>query len=212
MKLCRKGKKPVIVATHMLESMIENPSPTRAEVTDVSNAVFEEADCIMLSGETSVGAYPERALEVMDTIARRIERSGGAGYSKDIEVTNDLEVLMKSGDAMADDLDADAIIVFTKTGTMARNAAWFRPDTPVYAFTDDPRLVNQLSIYWGVEPYLIEFSHEKPALNTETATSVLLDRGILKDGHWVVIVSDLRIRGEMVQTIQMRKITVDDVV
>src|SRR5204862_5520333 len=79
-KTCLRAGKPVIVATHMLESMIESPMPTRAEVTDVSNAVFEQADAIMLSGETTVGKYPLKCIEVFDRIARRTERSGGANY------------------------------------------------------------------------------------------------------------------------------------
>lgn len=207
-KRCRRAGKPVIVATHMLESMIEAPSPTRAEVTDVSNAVYEETDCIMLSGETSVGAYPEKCIETFDTIARRTERSGGAGFVKDIQVDDEREILMKAGKNMADELEAKAIIIFTRTGIMARNAAWLRSETPVYAFTDVPELLNQLTIYWGLQPYLISLSAETPELNIAAAQSTLIDSGEVQNGDWIVIVTHLHLGGEYVETVQMRKIDI----
>ena len=94
---------------------------------------------------------------------------------------------------------------------MARNAAWFRSKTPVYAFTDTPSLVDQLTIFWGLDPYLIPLSAESPSVNSGAAQTVLTDRGILKDGDWVVIVSDLKIRGEYVETVQMRQVKTDNV-
>ena len=208
-KQCRRAGKPVIVATHMLESMIEAPSPTRAEVTDVSNAVYEEADCIMLSGETSVGLYPEKCIEVFDTIALRTERSGGVGFVREIQVEDEREVLMKAGKHMADELQAKAIIVFTRTGTMARNAAWLRSETPVYAFTDVPELLDQLTIFWGLKPYLISLTEETPELNIASAQTTLIDSGEIKNGDWVVIVTHLNLGGEYVETVQMRKIEID---
>src|SRR5947209_15607913 len=87
-KICQRVGRPVIVATHMLESMIENPLPTRAEITDVANAVFEQADAIMLSGETTVGKYPVKCVEVFARIAKRIERSGGANFQDFAELAN----------------------------------------------------------------------------------------------------------------------------
>jgi pyruvate kinase len=205
-KRCRRAGKPVIVATHMLESMIDAPSPTRAEVTDVSNAVYEETDCIMLSGETSVGLYPEKCIEVFDTIARRTERSGGANFVQDIMVEDEREILMKAGKNMADELKAKAIIIFTRTGIMARNAAWLRSETPVYAFTDVPELLNQLTIYWGLNPYLISLSADTPELNIAAAQSTLMESGVIESGDWIVIVTHLNIRGEYVETVQMRKV------
>ncbi|MFM7103549.1 MAG: pyruvate kinase, partial [Verrucomicrobiota bacterium] len=95
-KTCHRIGRPVIVATEMLESMIENPLPTRAEITDVAKAVFEQADAIMLSGETTVGRYPVACVEVMDRIARRIERSGGSNYQQDAELTQPRQKLVKS--------------------------------------------------------------------------------------------------------------------
>jgi pyruvate kinase len=208
-KHCRRAGKPVIVATHMLESMIDAPSPTRAEVTDVSNAVYEEADCIMLSGETSVGMYPEQCVQTLDTIARRTERSGSVGFVQDIQVIDHREILMRAGRDIADELGAKAIIIFTQTGTMARNAAWLRSETPVYAFTDVPELLNQLTIYWGLEPYMISLSAETPELNIEAAENALIQEGIINENDWIVIVTHLHVHGEYVETVQMRQVTID---
>src|SRR5687767_4268277 len=136
-KSCLKEGKPVIVATHMLESMIDNPMPTRAEITDVANAVYEQADAIMLSGETTVGKYPLKCVEVFNRIASRIERSGGANFQDHAELTNPRQKMVKSAVVMADELRADAILVFTLAGTSARYAAWMRPrHSPVYALCD----------------------------------------------------------------------------
>ncbi len=119
-KQCLHFGKPVIVATHMLESMIENPVPTRAEITDVANAVFEQADAIMLSGETTVGRYPVRCVEVFDRVARRIERSGGAGYAGEAELRDFRQKTVASAVMLANSLPNAKIIVFTRHGTMAR--------------------------------------------------------------------------------------------
>src|SRR5688572_12564901 len=145
-KTCLRVGKPVIVATHMLESMIESPMPTRAEVTDVANAVFEQADAIMLSGETTVGKYPLRCLEVFDRISKRTEASGGAGFHEKAEFTSPRQKLAKSAVVMADELRADAILVFTLRGNMARHTAWMRPRySPIYAFCEDWAVADSLS-------------------------------------------------------------------
>jgi len=152
-KRCAQIGRPVIVATHMLESMIENPLPTRAEITDVSNAVFEQADAIMLSGETTVGKHPLACLGVMDTIARRIERSGGAGYHEAAEIWQPREKLVQSAVKLADQLRAAALIVFTKNGELAEYAGWFRPKvTPIFAFCEHPVIARHLTLVRGVVP------------------------------------------------------------
>src|SRR6266849_2912863 len=129
-KSCLRLGKPVIVATQMLESMITNPLPTRAEVTDVANAVFEQADAIMLSGETSLGRYPVECMEVCDKISRRIERSLSANFHERAELTSPRQKLVKSSFVMADELKADALLVFTIRGNMARHAASPAPAPP----------------------------------------------------------------------------------
>ncbi|HMP90024.1 MAG TPA: pyruvate kinase [Kiritimatiellia bacterium] len=205
-KSCVIRGKPVIVATHMLESMIENPSPTRAEITDVSNAVFEQADAIMLSGETSVGNYPAKCLEIMDRIARRVERSGGANYSELARMDSLGAKLVKSANVMAREVSAEALVVFTRSGNMARNAAWLRPlHTPLYAFTDNIKLLNQLTINWGIRPYFLEFN-EDPAKNFENAIAILKNQGLVKPGSNVVAVTEVTISGRLIDTILMETV------
>jgi pyruvate kinase len=200
-KTCVTNGLPVIVATHMLESMIESPSPTRAEITDVSNAVFEQCDAIMLSGETSVGKYPLKCLEVMDRIAARVERSGGANYSREAQMDSKGAKLVKAAAVMAEECASDALIVFTRTGRMARNAAWLRPKhTPVYAFTDNATLVNQMTIHWGVRPYFLKFADD-PSMNIDNALAMLKERGSLKSGDRIVAVTEFEVRGRMIDII-----------
>jgi pyruvate kinase len=206
-KACRRHGRPVIVATHMLESMIENPSPTRAEVTDVANAVFEEADAIMLSGETSVGRYPVQCVQIMDQIARRIERSGGARFSDDVVPVGLHAQLVRSATRLAVNLDADGLVVFTRTGRMARHAAWDRPGRPdIFAFTYDRRLLYQLTLFWGLHPVLMDFIQDDPNETVRRASRQLLDSGLLTRGQQVVFVSEAHIKGKRVESIQVEEI------
>src|SRR6266540_1281056 len=180
-KACLNVGRPVIVATHMLESMIENPLPTRAEITDVANAVFEQADAIMLSGETTVGKYPLKCLEVFDRISRRIERSDSAKYHERAEFTSPRQKLVKSAVVLADQLKADAIVVFTIRGNMARHAASCRPRySPIYAICEYQGVVDSLSFNWGIESFAHPFDHEKPERTVETALAWLVEQGRLQ--------------------------------
>src|SRR5258705_5694377 len=182
-KGCLRVGRPVIVATHMLESMIENPLPTRAEVTDVSNAVFEQADAIMLSGETTVGKYPVECVQVFDRIARRIERSGGANYQEHAEFTSPRQKLVKSAVVMADELRADAILVFTIHGPMARYTSWMRPRvSPIYAICPSESVASSLAINRGLTPFVTPFSDSNPEETIGKALAILMKRGILKRG------------------------------
>src|SRR5471032_2487959 len=152
-KTCLKHGKPVIVATHMLESMIESPMPTRAEVTDVANAIYEETDAIMLSGETTVGKYPLKCIEVFDKIAVRIERSGSAQFHDAAELTNPRQKLVKSAVVMANELKAAAVLCFTRHGHMAQYTAWMRPRySPIYALCENEKAANEMALCWGVTP------------------------------------------------------------
>ena len=204
-KLCLQLGKPVIVATHMLESMIESPMPTRAEVTDVSNAVFEQTDAIMLSGETTIGKYPVKCIEVFDRIARRIERSGGANYSEHAHLTSPRQKLVKSAVIMANELRAEAILVFTRRGRMARFTGWMRPRySQVYAVCESKDVAEGLTLSWGVAPCVISFDHGNPEQTIELALKTLVGDGRLRVGNTVVIISSISAGEQVVDAVQMR--------
>jgi pyruvate kinase len=206
-KTCLRLGRPVIVATHMLESMIESPMPTRAEVTDVANAVFEQADAIMLSGETSVGKYPVQCVQVFDRIARRIERSGGANYYEQAQLTSQRQKLVKSAVVLANELKADAILVFTRRGHMARYCGWMRPrHSRIYALCDDRDVAEELSLSWGVLPFVISFDHGNPEETIELATRTLVDAGRLARGNTVVIISSISAGEQVVDAVQTRTV------
>jgi len=206
-KLCLRVGRPVIVATHMLESMIESPMPTRAEVTDVANAVFEEADAIMLSGETTVGKYPLKCIEVFDRIAIRTERSGNALFHDAAELTSAREKLVKSAVVMANELKAAAILTFTRHGHMARYASWLRPRySPVYALCDNVKSANELTLSWGVTPFVTEFDFIEPQNTIETALKRMLTGGRLKPGDTVVVIGAISVGTEIVDAVQMRTV------
>jgi len=204
-KTCLNFGRPVIVATHMLESMIESPVPTRAEVTDVANAVFEQTDAIMLSGETTVGKYPVKCIEVFDRIAKRIERSGGANYSEHAQLTSPRQKLVKSAVIMANDLKAEAILVFTRRGNMARYTGWMRPRySQIYALCENKEVAESLALTWGVTPFVISFDHESPEQTIELALKTLAEQGRLSQGNSVVIISSISAGEQVVDAVQMR--------
>ena len=203
-KACVVHGKPVIVATHMLESMIENPMPTRAEVTDVANAVFEQADAIMLSGETTVGKYPLECIEVLDRIAKRIERSGGAGYADRAQLRDERQKVTRAAVVMANELKAKGILVFTRHGYMAQFTSWLRPNhSPIFALTSSERVCNQLALLRGVTPFVVAFSAD-PEQTVTRAQKLLTDRGLLTKGDQIVIISDVLARDKLINAVQMR--------
>jgi pyruvate kinase len=206
-KTCLHFGRPVIVATHMLESMIESPMPTRAEVTDVANAVFEQADAIMLSGETTVGKYPIKCIEVFDRIARRIERSGGANFFEQAPMITNRQKLVKSAVVMANELRAEAILVFTRSGNMARYAAGMRPRySQIYALCAREDVAAGLTLNWGVTPFVVPFDLINPENTVETALKTLIERGRLHRGSNIVSIG-LTLAGEqVVDAVHMREV------
>ncbi|HWX18349.1 MAG TPA: pyruvate kinase [Candidatus Binatia bacterium] len=204
-KTCLTHGRPVIVATHMLESMIASPMPTRAEVTDVANAVFEQADAIMLSGETTVGKYPVHCVEVFDRIARRIERSGGAHFFEQAEMTTPRQKLVKSAVVMANELKAAAILVITLHGHMARHTGWQRPRySPIYALCPNEEVARGLSLSWGVSPFVIPFDLINPENTIESALKSLSQQGRLQAGDTVVVIGSILVGEQIVDAVQMR--------
>jgi pyruvate kinase len=203
-KQCLRIGKPVIVATHMLESMIENPVPTRAEVTDVANAVFEQTDAIMLSGETSTGQYPIECVKVFDRIARRIERSGGAGYGQDAVLEDARQKTCASAVVLANSLPRAKLVVFTHHGTMARYVSNLRPENaPIFAFTPSKQIFRQIVISWGVHPIMLEFAND-PHLTIEAAIKYLREKKLTDPGDNLIVLSDMLGGRDKVDSIQLR--------
>lgn len=204
-KRCLRIGKPVIVATHMLESMIENPVPTRAEITDVANAVFEQTDAIMLSGETSMGRYPVECVKVFDRVARRIERSGGAGYGKDALLEDARQKTCASAVVLANSLPRANLVVFTHHGTMARYVSNLRPENaPIFAFTSNEEVFRQIVISWGTHPVMLEFA-EDPNVTIESAIKYLRDKKMTERGDNLVVLTDLLGGRDKVDCIQLRQ-------
>lgn len=203
-KKCIRLGKPVIVATQLLESMITNPLPTRAEITDVANAVFEQADALMLSAETALGRYPEECVEVLKRVAMRIERSGGAGYAKDALLENVRQKTVASAVMLADSLPDSKLVVFTLRGRMARYTSNLRPHrAPIFAFTPNEEVYRQLALCWGVLPFRIDF--RRNADETIASAEKFLRRNKLAaSGNRMVIVSDVTMGRAMIDSIQLR--------
>ena len=200
----RIGRK-VIVATHMLESMTENPVPTRAEVTDVANAIFEQADAVMVSGETSVGQYPVKCIEVLDRIARRMEREPGAGFSEDIELRTEKQHTVKSAVGLANSLEDAHLIIFTARGVLANYAAHQRPTRAnIYAFSPDEVVVRALNLNRAVFSYPMQFNKD-PEKSIRHAIDLLREKGQIEPGDSVVILSDVLNQDFDTEAILLRK-------
>ena len=150
--------KPVITATQMLESMVQNPSPTRAEASDVANAIFDGTDAVMLSAETAAGAYPVEAVATMARIARVVESSPEflqkLNVLRPAPTPTTQDAIAQAADDIVEAVEAKAIVVFTATGSSARRIARTRPKVPILALTPNPEVERQLALVWGVLPHL----------------------------------------------------------
>lgn len=200
---CAERGKRVIVATHLLESMIENPIPTRAEVTDVANAIYEEVDAVMLSGETTVGKYPIRCVEQLVEIAEATESFEGLEYTAHLDTDTDKQSLAQTAVQLAESLDASGIVVITRRGFMADFVTNCHPQkTRIYAFTNDSQTRRRLILNRNLTPYRSAFSSD-PEKTLQTAFDLLIARAGLASGDKVVVISDV-LAGSGIEAIQIR--------
>jgi len=187
---CNAAAKPVIVATQMLESMIINPRPTRAEVSDVANAVIDHTDAVMLSGESASGQYPVEAVEIMSKTAHKVERSHyddlnlSHCYHPGLRIT---EAVAETAVALAQDVKAKAMIVLSMTGTTARFVSKYRPELPIIVTTSSGRVSRQLTLSWGVVPLEAKRGASDEKLINH-ALAYAKKEGMIKNGDHVVLI------------------------
>ena len=203
---CRHAGKPVIIATHLLETMISSPMPPRAEISDVSNAIREQADAVMLSGETTVGQYPLESVQVMKNIIQTIEPTVSTDLNRTLQLHEPKAKMLRSAAKLAQDLESSAIVVFTRSGFLAYTLGALRArGVPIFAFTDNQSIFRQLLLPWGVEPFLITF-YDDPEETIRSALRILKDRHWCSPGTMTVVITNALARGEVVETLQLRKV------
>ncbi len=186
---CISANKPVITATQMLESMIQNPRPTRAEASDVANAVYDGTDAVMLSGETSVGLHPLAAVRIMEQIVRSSEHHAMSDEFVKIrrsseKLTNE-ENICRSACIMAQEAGAKAIIAITRSGKTARLLSKYRSDVPILAFSQSERTIRELNIVWGVQGEILDEVGDTDETLKRTKLAAI-ERGYLRPGDKVV--------------------------
>ncbi len=201
---CAEAGKRVIVATHLLESMIDNPIPTRAEVTDVANAVYEEVDAVMLSGETTVGKYPLRCIDQLVNIAQTVELKPGLRFVEQLRSTTDKQQLSTSAVQLAESLGVRGIVVITRRGVMADYVSNCRPTKSfIYAFSNVSQARRTLMLNRSVRSFRINFSDD-PEKTLQTAFTVLKERQGFQSGEKVVVISDVLAGSGRIDALQIR--------
>ena len=197
-RLCRQAGKPCMVASHFLQSMLEFPTPTRAEVADIADALRQKSDAVVLCGETALGAFPHKALDVVRSTSVRVEQwcrdqgledmlLRGLHESKHEEVS---EKICAAGASLANELEASAIFVYTKSGYMAGLLSRQRPDCPIFAFTDSPTVRRKMNLRWGLIPFRMALDGQAEH-TVDRSFRLLLARGLVSPGDLVVVVSDM---------------------
>ncbi len=205
-RLAREAGKPVIVATHMLESMIDSPMPTRAEATDIAHAAMTQTDATMLSGETASGAFPLESVKAMDSVLRATEEHLADRRPKESSLSSDVRSARAlAAVTLADATQADALLVITLSGKTALEVSRFRPQVPILAFTSSPNIQHMLQLSYGVLPICIPFD-SNPETTLKAAMQEGVRLGFLKPEQHVVVVSDTQADKASVNSIQLRVI------
>lgn len=203
---CQAEGKPVIIATQLLESMIEAPFPTRAEISDVCNAVREEADAVMLSGETTVGKYPLEAVDVLKNIVRSVEPSVMEPLNTQIVLREPKAKMLRAAAVLTQDLGDSGIIVFTRSGFLAFVLGALRPrGVPIFAFTDDVATFHHLLLPWGVEPFLVEF-FDDPEVTIRNALTTLKEKKWCGSGAWLAVITNVLAGDDVIDSMQLRQV------
>jgi pyruvate kinase len=209
---CHAAGTPVITATEMLDSMISARRPTRAEASDVANAVLDGTDAVMLSGETAIGDDPVRVVETMDRIVRQVEVSAESDETREARIpTADeesrTEALSRSARYLARDVGASAIVAASESGYTARKTAKFRPGVPVVAATPDDRVRRQLALSWGITPKYSAYREDIDRM-MDDAVDAALDAGVAASGDTLVVLSGMMTELEGTNTTNMLKLHV----
>jgi pyruvate kinase len=206
-------RKPVITATQMLESMIENPRPTRAEASDVANAIFDGTDAVMLSGETASGSYPREAVAMMSRIVieaeSNMEELTPPRRRRDRTGLSIAETICESIAHAAEDLPMGAIAVFTETGNTARMISKYRPQAAIYAFTPSSTVAQRTNLYWGAHPMKCSQGLSTDSM-VDVAEHELLRRGLLRSGDVLGVVAGTRQASGSTNFMRLHTVTAEE--
>ena len=188
-RMCIHRAKPVIIATQMMESMIDRTRPNRSEITDVANAVLEGADAVMLSGETAMGQYPELVIRTMVSIINEVEKED-AVYNRNLQPQPQSpsflsDAVCYNACEMARDVNANALIGMTQSGVTGFMLSSYRPRSPLFVFTKTQTLINQLSLSWGVQAFFYD-KEESIDKVIDDQIDILKEKGLLKEGDVVI--------------------------
>ena len=209
---CHQAGVPVITATEMLDSMIHSRRPTRAEASDVANAVLDGTDAVMLSGETAIGDHPARVVETMDRIVRDVEGSEEYAESREQRIPNAggtrTDALARSARFLARDIGADAVVAASESGYTALKAAKYRPSIPIVASTPSERVRRKLALSWGIIPITTEYNDDGADAIIQSAVQSALDTNAAAGGDTVVVLSGMMTELEGMNTANMLKVHV----